>query len=218
MIKMKSAFNVLIKFINGCLIVLLAFSMIHCKNAKKETATQKQTAEQSAKPVREKPRLVYDDRGNIIERHAKSYRKQDESIRSVDSYYYKYDEQNNLIDEVKESYTVDGELKYKNVNFYSYNDKNQRIELRFFSYDKNDSLQRQARTTFEYNDLGHPVKEQSYFADGTIKGIIIRDPNEKGELLSEEYIHYNPDGSKKDHKKYYYTEYGLGKTEDLMEK
>jgi len=215
---MKSTFNILIKVINICLIVLLAFFMIYCKNAKKETTTKRQSTEQSTKPVREEPRLVYDDRGNIIERHAKSYRKTDESVRSVDSYYYKYDERNNLINETKKSYTVDGELKYKNVNFYTYNDKNQQIELHFFSYDKNDSLQRQARTTFEYNDLGHPVKEQNYFEDGTIKGIIIRDPNEKGELLSEEYIHYNPDGTKKDHKKYYYTEYGLGKTEDLMEK
>jgi len=215
---MKSTVNILIKLINGCLIVLLAFSMIHCKNAKKETTTEKQSTEQSTKSVREEPRLVYDDRGNIIERHAKSYRKRDESVRSVDSYYYKYDERNNLIDETKESYTVDGELKYKNVNFYTYNDKNQKIELRFFSYDKNDSLQRQARTTFEYNDLGHPVKEQNYFEDGTVKGIIIRDPDEKGALQSEEYIHYNPDGTKKDHKKYYYTEYGLGKTEDLMKK
>jgi len=215
---MKQGFNIFFKCISGCIIILLALFMMQCKNTKKETATKKQSAAQSAKPVREKPKLVYDDRGNIIERHAKSYRKYDESIRSVDSYYYKYDERDNLIEEIKESYTVDGELKYKNVNFYSYNDKNQRIELRFFSYDKNDSLQRQARTTFEYNDLGHPVKEQSYYTDGTIKGTIIREPNEKGELLSEEYIHYNPDGTKKDHKKYYYTKYGLEKTEDLMEK
>ena len=213
---MKNPFNISIK--NISLITLLAFVMIYCKNANKETTTEKQSTEQSGKQVREEPKLVYDDRGNIIERHAKSYSKRDESVKSVEDYYYTYDERNNLIEETKESYSPDGELKYKNVNFYSYDAKNQKIELRFFTYDSNDSLQRQARSTFEYNDLGHPVKEQSYFEDGTIKGIIIRDPDEKGALRSEEYIHYNPDGSKKDHKKYYYTEYGLGETEDLMKK
>ena len=214
---MKRTINILIRLINICLIVLMAFGMIYCKNAKKEPETNKQPTEQKEKSVREEPKLIYDDNGNIIERHAKSYRKTDKSVRSVDSYYYKYDDRNNLIEETKESYTPDGELNYKNVNFYKYDDKNQKIELHFSSYDKNDILQRQARTTIAYNELGHPVKEQTYFEDGTIRDILIRETDEQGEIMSEEYIHYNPDGSKKDHKKYYYTKYGLDKTVDLME-
>lgn len=190
--------------------------MLQCNNPEQETTTKEPT-KQIVKPDREEPRLVYDDAGNIIERHAKSYRKADGSIRSVDSYYYKYNEQNNLIEETKASFTIHGVLKYKNVSFYKYNGINQRTEMLFSSYDKNDSLRRQAKTSFEYNKSGFLVKELSYFSDGTIKGVIVREPNEKGDLISEEFIHYNQDGSKKDHKKYYYTEYGLDRTEDLME-
>lgn len=211
-------YNITNRIINICLIVLLAFVTINCNNSKKEPSNKKQATEQKAKTVREEPKLVYDDRGNIIERHSKSYSKRDESVKSIESYYYVYDEQNNVIDETKESYTPDKQLKYKNVNIYTYDDKNQKIEQHFYSYDSKDSLQRHTKTTMEYNDLGYSVKEQTYFEDGSIKGIIIRDPDEKGALRSEEYIHYNPDGTKKDHKKYYYTEYGLGKTEDLMKK
>ena len=220
--KYKNPINFLIKFVNISLIVLLTFGMIYCKNAKKGPENKKQPSEQKekkGKSGREEPRLVYDNNGNVIERHAKSYRRTDESVRSVDSYYYKYDDRNNLIEETKESYTPEGELNYKNVNFYKYDDKNQKIELFFSSFDKNDVRQRQARTTIEYNELGHPYKEQTYYEDGTtLKDVLIRETDEAGEILSEEYIHYNPDGSKKDHKKYYYTDYGLDKTEDLMEK
>lgn len=216
--KYKSPFNILSKFINISLILLLAFGMMYCKNTKKEPAAKKQSTEQKEKTTREEPKFVYDDNGNVIERHAKSYRKKDESVRSVDSYYYKYDERNNIIEETKESYSPDGELQYKNVNLYMYDDKNQRIESLFSSYDNNDTLLRQVKTTFEFNELGHPTKEITYFEDGTIKEIISRETNEKGEILSEEYIQYEPGGSKKDHKKYHYSEYGLDKTEDLMEK
>lgn len=206
------------KIINVCLIILMAFVAINCTNANKDASNKEQAGEKKTKTVREEPRLVYDDRGNITERHAKSYSKKDGTVKSVESYYYVYDEHNNVIDETKESYSPDMELKYKNVNKYTYDDKNQKIELNFYSYDANDSLQRYARTTMEYNELGWSVREQTYFEDGSIKGIIIRDPDEKGALRSEEYIHYNPNGTKTDHKKYYYTEYGLGKTVDLMEK
>lgn len=218
----KSLVNILIKFVNIGLIALLAFGMIYCKNAKKEPENKKQSTEQKGKNEksgREEPKLVYDDNGNVIERHAKSYRRTDESVRSVDSYYYTFDDRNNLVEEIKESYTPEGELNYKNVNFYKYDDKNQKIELLFSSFDKNDVRQRQARTTIEYNEFGHPYKEQTYYEDGTtLRDVLIRETDEAGEISSEEYIHYNPDGSKKDHKKYYYTEYGLDKTEDLMDK
>lgn len=218
--KYKSTIDIVIKYVNISIIVLMVFGMIYCKNAKKESQTKKQTTEvKEGKQNREEPKLVYDDNGNVIERHAKSYRRTDESVRSVDSYYYKYDDKNNLIEETKESYTPEGELNYKNVNFYKYNDKNQKIELLFASYDMNDVRQRQAKTTIEYNEYGHPFKEQTFHEDGTtLRDVLIRETDEAGEILSEEYIHYNQDGSKKDHKKYYYTDYGLDRTEDLMEK
>ncbi len=216
MIKVKGSFNILIKLLHICLFVLLAIGMIHCNYTQKETPTKK-TAQQTAPPGREEPRLVYDDNGNITERHAKSYRKSDGSVRSVDSYFYKYDRKNKLIEEIKESFTAKGELIYKNKSVFTYDKKDQKTEMQFFAYDKNDSLQRQARTTFEYNYAGYQVVEKSYFSDGNLKGEIIREPDEKGDLISEEFIHYNPDGSKKDHKKYYYTAYGLDRTEDLME-
>jgi len=202
------------------LVFVFSFSLIQCKNSKEKNKDNKTNNEQTAstKPEKEKPKLVHDDNGNIVERHANSYRKKDGSLRSKDSYFYKYDERNNLIDETKISHNPEGEVQYKNVNFYAYNDLNQKIEQNFFSYDKNDTLQRQSRITYVYNDLGHLVEETSYFLDGSVKSIIIRDPNELGELNSEEYIHYNQDGTKKDHKKYYYTKYGLERTEDLMDK
>lgn len=214
--KEKKYFKILIKIVNTCLFLILALIMVFCSNTKKEPAS-KETSKQIIKPAPEKPRLVHDESGNIIERHVKSYRKSDGSVRSEDSYYYQYDKRNNLIEETKKSHTIDGLLIYKIVNFYTYNKKDQKIEMQFYSYDKNDSINRQARTTFEYNNLGQLIIEQSYFKDGTIKGVIIHESNEKGDLISEEYIHYNPDGFKKDHKKYYYTEYGLDKTVDLME-
>lgn len=215
---MKRSLNILTKILNICLLLLLVFVSINCNNDSKKATDKSKTTEQNTKPVREEPRLVYDDRGNIIERHAKSYHKRDETVKSIESYYYDFDNKDNVIKETKESYNPDMELKYKNVNFYTYDDKNQKIEQNFYSYDANDSLQRHAKTTLEYNELGYSVREQTYYENGSIKGVIIRDPDEKGALRSEEYIHYNPDGTKKDHKKYYYTEYGLGKTEDLMKK
>ncbi len=215
---MKRSFNILNRIVNTSLIILLVVVMINCDNSSKKTSSKDQATEKKAKPVREKPRFVYDDNGNITERHAKSYSKKDGYIKSIESYYYVYDDNNNVIEETKESYSPEEVLVYKNVNLYTYNDKNEKIELNFYSYDTNDSLQRHARTTMEYNELGYSVKEQTYYEDGSIKGVILRDPDEKGALNWEEYIHYNPDGSKKDHKRYHYTEYGLGETEDLMKK
>ena len=46
---------------------------------------------------------------------------------------------------------------------------------------------------------------------------IILDPDEKGALQSEEYIYYDENGNITDHKKYFYSKYGLEKTVDLME-
>ena len=208
-----------------CIAGLIAFSLLQCKNSEKEKPDNKghETKTKTEQPVknenkREKPTLIHDDKGNIIERHSNSYSSKDGSILSKESYYYKYDDRNNVIEETKESYDTKGELKYKNVNFYTYNDKNQRTEIKFLSYDGNLDLQRQARNTFKYNENGHLIEEIGYFADGSIKSKTIRNPNEKGEILSEEFINYNKDGTKKDHKKYYYTKYGLERTEDLMDK
>jgi hypothetical protein len=51
-----------------------------------------------------------------------------------------------------------------------------------------------------------------------VQSKIIFEPDSTGKMLSEEYIHYNQDGTIKDHKKYYYNDYGLEKTVDLMKK
>lgn len=189
---------------------------MQCDNTQTETSSQK-TTQQIAPPEREKPRLIYDNNGNITERHAKSYRKSDGSIRSVDSYFYTYDHKNRLIEETKKSFTVDGEIIFKNKSIYNYNKKDLKTEILFLVFDINDSIQRRARTTFDYNNAGYLVVEKSYFNDSILKSKIIRKPNEKGDLVSEEFIHYKPDGSKKDHKKYYYTAHGLDRIEDLMD-
>jgi hypothetical protein len=155
----------------------------------------------------------------LIERHAYSYRKKDGSIRAKESYYYKHDENGNVIKEVKESYTPDGKtLVYKNVNIYSYDSRNNRTEQVFSSYDKDGNMKRKARHTFKYDKYNHMIEDLGYFDDGTVQSKIIFEPDSTGKMLSEEYIHYNQDGTIKDHKKYYYNDYGLEKTVDLMKK
>ncbi len=201
------------------LVCIFSLSLVQCNNSKEKDKSDKSNKEltNDIKTEKKEPELVYDDRGNIIERHSNSYKKKDGSLRSIEDYYYTFDDNNNLIEETKISHNPEGEMLYKNVNHYIYNELNQKIEQNFFTYNKEDVLQRQARITFEYNERGQLVKEDSYFLDGAIKSTIIRDPNEEGALQSEEYLHFNPDGSKKDHKKYYYNQYGLEKTVDLME-
>lgn len=214
-LKMKSGRLIILIFLLGGL-----FMTAGCKNRNTPKEESKPAAEEQTPPApkKEKPKLVYDDKGNIIERHAYSYRKSDGSVRSFDSYYYTRDDFGNVVKEVKESYKPDGTLDYKNVNYYTYNDKNQLIELRFETYNADDELQRKARNTYEYNDQGYKVLDLGYFDDGSLKSKIILDPDENGNLRSEEYINYNEDGTEKDHKKYIYSEYGLEKTIDLMKK
>jgi hypothetical protein len=206
--------------LNLFLIICIAASFVQCKETrKKEGETQPRHAETEArKPVqREEPKLVHDERGNVIERHANSYRQSDGSIRSVDSYYYQYDDRNNVVKEVKESYDPDGTLKFKNVNYYSYNDQNLQTEIRFESYNSENQLERKARHTFHYNQLGQKIEDIGYYHDGSVKSRIILDPDETGALRSEEYIDYNEKGQKTSHMKYYYSQYGLEKSVDLMD-
>ncbi len=208
------------KTLQFLIMIALIAGIASCDGNKKKE--QKSESKENRKEAvtkhanRQEPELVYDDKGNLTERHAYSYRKTDGSVRSFDSYYYTYDDRGNVIKEVKESYKPDGTLNFKNVNYYTWNDKNLKTELVFESYNADDDLQRKARHTYKYNENGHKVEDIGYFDDGSIKSKIILDPDETGALRSEEYIHYNEDGSLKDHKKYYYTEFGLEKTVDLM--
>jgi len=200
------------------------FYFTQCKEAdKKKSAQEKTKTEQTAtsdkKVEKEKPKLVYDDKGNLIERHAYSYRKKDGSIRAKESYYYDHDDRGNVIKEVKESYSPDGEvLIYKNVNLYSYDDNNNRIKQVFSSYDTDGNLKRKAEHSFKYNKYNRMIEDLGYFDDGSVQSKIIFEPDSTGKMLSEEYMHYNQDGTMKDHKKYYYSDYGLEKTVDLMKK
>ena len=199
-------------------VVLLSTGLVFCDSSTKENKTQQaKTAAVKQGNQRQEPTIVKDDRGNIIERQSYSYRK-DNSIRSRESYYYEYDENNNLIKDIKESYDLDDRLAYKNINYHTFNKKNELIKTIFESYDGNNILQRKAHSEFVYNEKGHKIEDLSYYEDGTLKGKIILDPDESGALRSEEFINYNPDGTKKDHKKYYYNQFGLEKTVDLMEK
>jgi hypothetical protein len=197
------------------MILIASFGLSHCKNSHKNEKAQEPVSHETMS--REKPKLVYDAKGNITERHAYSYRS-DNSIRSLDSFYYKYDDRNNLIEETKESFTPEGDLVFKNVNFYNYNDLNQKTEQKFFSYDKDNNLQQQARNTYRYNAKGELTEEKTYFNNGAVKSIINTEHNDQGELKSEEYIYFSEDGIKTDHKKYHYTKYGLERTEDFMKK
>lgn len=201
--------------------ILVLGIMIQCNNSTTETKKDKNQTEDkkpaSKSQTKEPAKLVYDDNENIIERHNKAYQK-DGSLRSMDDYYYKYDDRGNVIEEIKESHDADGVLSYKNVNFYTYDDKNQKIELRFFSYNGNEELQRKARNTYEYNDRGLCVLEHSYNNEDKLFLKIIRYQNDAGELTAEEFIHFDDNGEKKDHKKYHYSQFGLEKTEDMMKK
>ncbi|MCD4696852.1 MAG: hypothetical protein K8S16_11500 [Bacteroidales bacterium] len=184
------------------------------KNDKHNAGLQK---EQKKPAEREKPKLVHDERGNVIERHAISYRKTDNSIRSNDSYYYDYDDSNNVIKEVKESYKPDGVLHFKNVSYHDFNEKGQKTKTIFESYGTEGNLNRRSHQEFKYNENGYKVEELGFFENGGIKQKIILDPDERGALRSEEYIYYTEEGAIKDHKKYFYNDYGLEKTIDLME-
>ncbi|MCB0822656.1 MAG: hypothetical protein KDC09_08165 [Bacteroidales bacterium] len=208
------------KILQFILVITIIAGLVSCdgNKSKAKKADKDKNTESTAKQAnKQEPELVYDSKGNITERHAYSYRKADGSVRSFDSYYYTYDDRGNVVKEVKESYKPDGTLSYKNINYYTWNDDNLQVELVFESYNAEDELQRKARHTYKYNERGHKIEDLGYFDDGSISSKIVLDPDEKGALRSEEFIHYNEDGSKKDHKKYYYTEYGLDRTVDLME-
>jgi hypothetical protein len=208
----------LAKYTTLLLSMVLLITLNQCKNEKtaKEEKIEKSAQETAKKPVREEPRLVYDDRGNIIERYNNSYKKSDGSLRSVDSYYYTYDENNNVIKEVKESRDPDGNFKFRNINYYTYDDRNLMIDLVFHSVDENDEILRKAHHSYNYNENGHKIEDIGYAEDGSVISRIILDPDEKGALRSEEYIYYDAQGAISDHKKYYYTQYGLEKTVDLL--
>jgi hypothetical protein len=182
-----------------------------------EQQTKINTA-QTTTGSREAPRLVYDSLGNIIERHSVSYRQKDNSVRSRDSYFYKYDNRKNVTEEIKKSFDPDGMLVFRNVNYYWYNELNQKTEQKFYSFDTNDSLTQQARNTYQYDDKGLLKQEKTWYPGGSIKSIINSSRSEDGLLTAEEYIDFNPDGTKKNHKKFHYSKYGLERTEDLMKK
>jgi len=196
-----------------------AVVFFQCNSAEKKKDNQtEEPAQKDVKPVaKEKPTLVYDDNGNITERHGYSYRKTDGSIRSRDSYYYTFDDSNNVITEIKESYHPDGSRNYKNVNYYKYDDRNLKTDLVFESYDENDAMLRTAHHSYKFNGNGHKIEDIGYDAEGSVISRIIMNPDETGLLNSEEYIYYDEKGEITDHKKYYYTEFGLEKEVDLME-
>ncbi len=194
-------------------VFLLCF--IQCENKVKPQKDGKKNLSANDKTnQREQPKLVYDTNGNIIERHANSYRS-DNTIRSVDSYFYKYDKRNNLTEETKESYSPEGVLDYKNVNLYTYNNLNQKIEQKFSNY-KEGKLQLLAKNTYSYNTKGEIIEEKSYYENGVVKSIINTARTDAGDLKSEEYIDFDQEGTKTSHKKYHYTKLGLERTEDLM--
>ncbi len=205
-------------------ILFIAFllTFVQCNEPdKKKSESTKTTTEQKTtadkKVEKEKPKLFYDDKGNLTERQAYSYRKKDGSIRAKESYYYEHDDRGNVTKEVKESYSPDGKiLSYKNVNIYSYDINNNRTEQVFSSYDTDGNLKRKARHTFKFNKYNRMIEDLGYFDDGSIQSKIIFEPDSSGKMLSEEYIHYLEDGTIKDHMKYYYSDYGLEKTVDLM--
>jgi hypothetical protein len=205
------------------LLILIGALMTGCDNpngdgSDKKGSDEKMKSESVAPVQKEPPKLVYDSAGNITERHSISYRQKDNSIRSRDSYYYKYDNRRNVVEETKKSFDPDGNLVFRIVNFYFYNDLNQKTEQKFYSYDANDSLKQEARNTYVYDKSGNVTQEKNWNPDGTIKAIINSSRSEEGYLTSEEYINYNPDGTKKSHKKFYYSKFGLERTEDLMKK
>jgi len=207
--------NILIKF---CILFFAALISEGCNRPESDKKEQEKKGEIDRESMgkKEPPRLVYDSLGNIIERHSISYRQKDNSIRSRDSYYYKYDTRKNVIEETKISHDESGNQVFKNVNFYYFNDLNQKAEQKFFSYDASDSLTQQARNTYSYDKSGNLLQEKTWFADGSVKSIINSFRDNTGYLTAEEYINFNPDGSKRDHKKFHYSKYGLEKTEDLM--
>jgi hypothetical protein len=207
--------------LNLLLIIIFTALLAQCRDSRtrgRESVSPGPGIEERDNDQRTQPKLVHDERGNVVERHVNAYRPSDGSLRSVDSYYYQYDDQDNVIKEVKESHEPGGTLKYRNVNYYTYNEENLLKEIRFESYNAGNKLERKARNTFQYNKAGQKIEDIGYYDDGTIKSRIILDYDEKGVLRSEEYIDFNEKGSKVSHKKYYYSQSGLEKTVDMMDK
>lgn len=204
----------LFRFATILFLLVLFFS---CNNSEKKTeknSTAKQI-EAPAKTEREKPVLVHDDRGNIIERHSKSYTKEN-SIRTIDDYFYKFDENNNRIEEIKESHNSSGELQYTTRNYFKYNQNNKLVEQNLNNYDANSNLLNTALNKYKYDNQGRKIKDTGYYPGGELKSIIILSYGESGFLEWEEYIDYNENGNKINHKKYLYTNNTLQKTIDLM--
>ena len=198
--------------------LILILSFMQCKNEKtaKEEKIEKAEQKDTRKRVKEEPRLVYDDKGNVTERYNNTYKKSDGTLRSVDSYFYTYDDNNNVVKEIKESRDPEGKFKFKNINYYTYDDRNLMIDLVFHSVDENEDIIRKAHHSYNYNENGHKIEDIGYADDGSVISRIILDPDEAGALRSEEYIYYDEEGAITDHKKYYYTQYGLEKTVDLL--
>lgn len=168
----------------------------------------------ASKPGASEP--VRDDRGNIVERHGYTYKKTDSTIRSQESYYYTYNETNLVVEEVKESSDPEGNLLYRNINQYRYNDQNRITDVFFKSFGKNGALNRSTHHNFRYNSRGYKIEDTGFGPDGGITSRIIMEPDTNGNLLSEEFIQYDLQGSIKEHKKFYYSGQGLKKTIDLM--
>ncbi|MEZ5196200.1 MAG: hypothetical protein R2764_07325 [Bacteroidales bacterium] len=98
-------------FLGLIIIFTLSLLTLQCKGPDSDKK-QKQDQAAENQPVKstntkEPAKLVHDEKGNIIERHNKSYRKADGSLRSIDDYYYKYDDRGNVIEEIKESHDAD---------------------------------------------------------------------------------------------------------------
>lgn len=192
--------------------------MQHCKfkDSPDQTAPEDTINRIPKTSTLKNPELVYDNRGNIIERHGLSYRKADSAVRSQESYYYTYDDNSNVVKEIKESYTPDGELILRNINQYQYNDKNLKTDIVFESFDNFGERQRFAHHTFKYNEQGHKIEDTGYDQGGAITSRIIMEPDSIGRLQSEEFILYNDNGAIREHKKFIYSINGLQKTIDLM--
>ncbi|MCD4664916.1 MAG: hypothetical protein K8R68_06555 [Bacteroidales bacterium] len=206
------------KLFQFIIILFLLVSFFSCNNSEKKTENNSTPKQQIVAPVkteREKPVLTYDDRGNIIKRHSKSYTK-DNSIRSADDYFYKFDENNNRIEEIKESYNSSGELQYTTKNYFKYNQNNKLIEQNLNNFDANSNLLNTALNKFQYDNAGRKIKDTGYYPGGELKSIIVLSYGESGFLEWEEYIDYDENGKKTNHKKYLYTNNTLQKTIDLM--
>lgn len=176
---------------------IIAVLFVAC-NQNNQTADKKQNSKDAE--------IVYDDNNNIIERRTTLYNI-DSTIRGREEYFYKFDNDNNRIEEINFTYAPSGDLVSKTVNTYKYMN-HLRVEGIFITYDGDNNETQWIKNVYKYNEQGFEIEEIQYNKAGFKTNTVIKIRNEKGMIFEEIYVSYHPDGTPKDTNGLKYNERG----------